>query len=702
MSDNAPGNPHVASLSVTGVAPTGSLAPSSHDFGSQPNGSQSSPFNFTWANTGTGPMTWTVSITGTNSGDFILTANSCPNPLPAGQACLIPVSFKPAGVGARGPANLSLANSSSVTPITSTLTGTGTSVAPAVCLSVTNVNFGNAPVNSTSNAIPIVATNCGTAALTSVVVTPTGNFSQTNDFSVSIAVGAHFTIQGKFAPLSAGVLSGNFSIASNAASSPDIVLLQGFGTQAGANLTSAAAFDHVTVGNISSIPLTLLNTGNVSLALGTGAITGTGASQFSFGSGCPSSLPVNGSCSITITFAPLAAQAFSATFTQPFTDGTTSVTSALSGTGDAPLPTVSLTPTSIQFGDVQQGTPSAAKTIQLQNTSTTTLTLTSVLPTGANAADVGITSHCGATPIVIAVGNRCTVDVTMTPSIVGDENAAVTFTTNAASSPDSVSLTIRGTAVPVPRALLAPTSLSFSPPSIQTGTTSAAQSVVLNNIGNANLLVSGVALTGVNAVDFTQTNNCGTVTAGGNCSAQVNCAPPSDTGSLTANLVFTDNDSTVTQTAALTCTSFAGTPIITLGISAIDFNNQTVGTTSAPLVFIVTNTGMATASGLTITASPDFNVSGACGATLAAGANCPEQVTFSPAVLCGQTDPNNSQICISNVHLGQVIVISNTSASPQTIALKGTAIPVPPPPGPVRVTMGGAMVLGGHLVVGVQ
>jgi hypothetical protein len=587
---------------------------------------------------------------------------------------------------------------------TASLTGTGVVTAPAVCLSTTSVDFGNQPVNSTSNATPIVVTNCGTAALTSVVVTPTGNFTQTNDFSVSVAVGGHFTIQGKFAPLSAGALTGNFSIASNAASSPNVVSLKGFGTQSGATISPGSiSFGHITVGQQSSpTQVTVTNTSNITLPVSATTITGTGATQFVSGS-CPANLAAGGSCQYSVVFAPQGALAFTATLNQAFGNGVATQTIPLSGTGDAPVPTLSLTPSSLDYGNVQQGTPSQVKTITLLNTSLTSLTLTSVLPTGANAADVAVTSHCGATPVTIAAGTQCTVDVTVTPSTTSAETAAVTFTSNAASSPDSVGITVTGTAVPVPRVLLSPSSLSFSPPSIQTTTVSAAQDVVANNIGNANLLVSNVALAGANQADFSLTTNCGTVTPGSNCKATVNCTPLlGHIGSLTASVVFTDNAAGSPRSAALTCTAFDGQPIITLGISKIDFGNQTVGTTSNPLTFIVSNTGQATASGLAITTSGDFAVSGACGATLAAGANCSEQVTFTPLILCGQFDPNNPATCISNVHLGQISVVSNTSNSPQIITLQGTAVPVPPPPGPVKVTMGGVLHLGGHLVAGVQ
>ena len=94
--------------------------------------------------------------------------------------------------------------------------------------------------------------------------------------------------------------------------------------------------------------------------------------------------------------------------------------------------------------------------------------------------------------------------MTFTPAASGTRTAAVTLTDNATGSPQSVSLTGTGTAAV---ASLSPTSLTFASQAV--GATSAAQTITLNNTGNAALSVTSIALTGTNASDFAQTNNCG-------------------------------------------------------------------------------------------------------------------------------------------------------------------------------------------------
>ena len=90
-----------------------------------------------------------------------------------------------------------------------------------------------------------------------------------------------------------------------------------------------------------------------------------------------------------------------------------------------------------------------------------------------------------------------------------------------------------------PLVSLNPASLSFG--SQQTGTTSAPLPVTLRNIGNAPLSISNIALSGGNATDFAQTNNCGlSVAAGGSCVINVTFTPTT-TGSRISSVMIMDN-----------------------------------------------------------------------------------------------------------------------------------------------------------------
>jgi hypothetical protein len=116
-------------LSGTGVAapaPVASVAPTSLLFPDTNVGSTSAAQTVTLSNTGTAPLTSTITLTGANPGDFVQT-NAC-GTVAVGATCSISVSFSPTVAGALS-ANLSIATNDPVNPtLTVTLSGTGLSV----------------------------------------------------------------------------------------------------------------------------------------------------------------------------------------------------------------------------------------------------------------------------------------------------------------------------------------------------------------------------------------------------------------------------------------------------------------------------------------------------------------------------------------------------------------------------------------------
>ena len=118
-----------------------------------------------------------------------------------------------------------------------------------------------------------------------------------------------------------------------------------------------------------------------------------------------------------------------------------------------------------------------------------------------------------------------------------------------------------------PSAAISPSSLTFS--SKNQGTTSPVQSVMLTNSGNAALSMTGISVGGTNPSDFRQTNNCGSsVVAGGNCSIGVTFTPTA-TGSRSATLSIGDNATGNPQLVSLAGTGVppatpAGTYTITM------------------------------------------------------------------------------------------------------------------------------------------
>jgi hypothetical protein len=90
----------------------------------------------------------------------------------------------------------------------------------------------------------------------------------------------------------------------------------------------------------------------------------------------------------------------------------------------------------------------------------------------------------------------------------------------------------------------------------------------------------------------------------------------------------------------------------------LNFKDQAVGTTSAPLTVKVANTGTTTLKIASMKASAEFGVTSTCGASVAAGAKCTISVTFSP------TKKGSQQ--------GTITIIDSASTKPQVIEVLGT------------------------------
>src|ERR1039457_2701118 len=126
---------------------------------------------------------------------------------------------------------------------------------------------------------------------------------------------------------------------------------------------------------------------------------------------------------------------------------------------------------------------------------------------------------------------------------------ALAITDNATGSPQSVSLS--GTGIST-GANVSPSNLLFGNQSV--GTSSTAQTVTLTNSGNSALSISSVAVLGVNASDFAQSNNCGSsLAAGASCAISLTFTP-SAASSRTAALAITDNATGSPQSVSLSGT----------------------------------------------------------------------------------------------------------------------------------------------------
>lgn len=299
---------------------------------------------------------------------------------------------------------------------------------------------------------------------------------------------------------------------------------------------------------------------------------------------------------------------------------------------------VGVNPTSLSFSSQSVGTSSGAQTISVTNSGQAALHITV-----SSSGDFSQTNTCS-TPI--GAGANCTISVSFTPTVGGSRTGSITIFDNAPGSPQTVSLSGTGLG---PAATLSPTSLSFSNQLVSS--TSAPQSVTLNNVGTATLSITSVAASG----QFAVSNNCGTGLAGSaTCTINVTFSPL-QTGSLTGSITITDNAGNSPQTVSLTGVGTEATASLSsLGVYGPEVQ---VGQTASIGSAVLTNSGNLplTVTGIVVTG--DFAETNNCGSSLAGGNSCTINLTFTPTSEGNQT--------------GSLLVTDNASNSPQQVSLNG-------------------------------
>jgi hypothetical protein len=299
-------------------------------------------------------------------------------------------------------------------------------------------------------------------------------------------------------------------------------------------------FGSVAVGSTSEpVTFTLTNVGTEAVDLGNITVN----AGFTDTTNCDDGLNPAGndgsSCTIQVTFAPTAAGPATGTLTVNYTTvGSTNnltVTSSLTGTATGGTTTITVAPKSLTFGSQAVNTTSAAQTITVTNTGTSSVTVSGVTaPTG-----FAQTNNCAA----LAANASCSINVTFTPTAAQAYTGNVTITDTATGSPQAVAVSGTGTAA-TGTITVSPASLTFTQ---VIGTTSPAQVVTITNTGTTSVTVSTVSV----PATFAETNNCTTLAASATCTVNVTFTPTS-TEPVNGNLVITDTAQGSPHKVALT------------------------------------------------------------------------------------------------------------------------------------------------------
>jgi hypothetical protein len=102
-----------------------------------------------------------------------------------------------------------------------------------------------------------------------------------------------------------------------------------------------------------------------------------------------------------------------------------------------PAPSMSLTPSSLQFAAQLVGGSSASRSVSLANTGSGPLILSGISLTGANASDFALSHDCQA---LVGPASGCTITITFQPQFQGVRQASLSVVDNAPDSPHTVAL----------------------------------------------------------------------------------------------------------------------------------------------------------------------------------------------------------------------------------------------------------------------
>ncbi|AXQ30122.1 choice-of-anchor D domain-containing protein [Solimonas sp. K1W22B-7] len=316
---------------------------------------------------------------------------------------------------------------------------------------------------------------------------------------------------------------------------------------------------------------------------------------------------------------------------------------------------ISVTPSSLSFGNIVVDASSAVQSVTVSNPGTVPLQVGALALGGSHPGDFVIVAN-GCTGAVAASAS-CEIDVRFTPGATGSRSANLSIPSNASGSPELVSLS--GSGVAANYSLQASASgLGFGNQPV--GSTSSGHSLNLSNNGNSPITVSGFSAGGSHPADFAiASDGCSghLLAVGASCSVSFSFTP----GAAGSRSAVETVSSSPAQTGASASFTLGGTGTqASVGFSpaSLAFGNQPVSSSSLPQPLVLSNTGDAPLSITSIAASGDFSASHNCAAVLAPAASCQVDVTFSPSA--------------AGARNGMVSLVSNAPSSPDTAGLSGT------------------------------
>ena len=303
---------------------------------------------------------------------------------------------------------------------------------PFATVNPTALFFGAQGPGFTTLPLSILLTNTGPVDYPIATLTIAGTnfkeFAQTNTCGVSVAVGSSCTIDVTFTPSAFNVRVATLTVGN--AYQTLTVSLQGTGSNMAYTLAPATlSFGNQPV-DTTSLPqsITFTSTGTVAFPVTTIGTRVNDPTSFVVTHNCPASVAPLATCTITVTYKPVAAGPETATV---MVNNRPLPVVTLNGTG---IPAIfALAPPALSFGNQLVNTQGLQQVV-LSNPGTIPVGIGSAVLSGsASFSQTGTT--CGAT---LAEGSSCTITVAFTPPVRGPQTATLSVTGGAPISTQSV------------------------------------------------------------------------------------------------------------------------------------------------------------------------------------------------------------------------------------------------------------------------
>ena len=309
-------------------------------------------------------------------------------------------------------------------------------------LSPGSLNFGNQTIGFASAQQTVTLTNNSGGALGITGIAASGDYNATSNCGGTLDAGQTCTIAVTLTPTILGTDNGTLTVTDDnlgVNGTLQTVSLTGAGIAATTVSVTpiSLSFSEQIVGTTSAAKkVTVKNTGTEKLLFSSTPVTITGANagDFSETSTCTGSIAADSSCTVDVSFTPVATGTRNATLTVNDEAQNSPQTVSLSGTGGAQA---TLSPAALTFVSPGVGTASSAQNATLTNNLPSALAI-SITFTGSDPGDFSQTSTCGSS---VPASSQCTISVTFTPQASGTRTATLNVNDSASNLSQTVSLT---------------------------------------------------------------------------------------------------------------------------------------------------------------------------------------------------------------------------------------------------------------------